>query len=96
MLHRLVDTGNTVLVIEHNLDVIKTADWIVDLGPEGAIAAAGSREGTPEQIAGTRAGRPRASTWPGFARRAARAAERRVLRGRGGARERARHAQHEL
>ncbi len=35
MLHRLVDAGNTVVVIEHNLDVIKTADWIVDLGPEG-------------------------------------------------------------
>ena len=35
VLHRLVDRGNTVLVIEHNLDVIKTADWIVDLGPEG-------------------------------------------------------------
>src|SRR5687767_4600920 len=52
VLHRLVDRGNTVLVIEHNLDVIKTADWIVDLGPEGggrggAIVAAG----TPEQVA---------------------------------------------
>ena len=52
MLGRLVDQGNTVLVIEHNLDVIKTADWIVDMGPEG-----GSRgglvvaEGTPEQVA---------------------------------------------
>jgi excinuclease ABC subunit A len=52
VLHRLVDTGNTVIVIEHNLDVIKTADWIVDLGPEG-----GDRggyvigEGTPEEIA---------------------------------------------
>jgi excinuclease ABC subunit A len=41
VLHRLVDTGNTVLVIEHNLDVVKTADWIIDLGPEG-----GSRGGT--------------------------------------------------
>ncbi len=52
VLHRLVDRGNTVLVIEHSLDVIKTADWIVDLGPEGgmrggAIVAAG----TPEQVA---------------------------------------------
>ncbi|MFN8666359.1 MAG: excinuclease ABC subunit UvrA [Gemmatimonadaceae bacterium] len=51
VLHRLVDRGNTVLVIEHNLDVIKTADWIVDLGPEGGnkggtIVAAG----TPEQV----------------------------------------------
>ena len=35
MLHRLRDEGNTVVVIEHNLDVIKTADWIIDLGPEG-------------------------------------------------------------
>jgi excinuclease ABC subunit A len=52
VLHRLVDAGNTVLVIEHNLDVIKTADWIVDLGPEGGdrgglIIA----EGTPETVA---------------------------------------------
>ncbi len=52
VLHRLRDHGNTVVVIEHNLDVIKTADWIVDLGPEG-----GSRggqiiaTGTPEQVA---------------------------------------------
>jgi excinuclease ABC subunit A len=54
VLHRLVDTGNTVLVIEHNLDVIKTADWIVDLGPEGGDR--GGRiiaQGTPEQIAAT-------------------------------------------
>jgi excinuclease ABC subunit A len=52
VLGRLVDAGNTVLVIEHNLDVIKTADWLVDMGPEG-----GNRgglvvaEGTPEQVA---------------------------------------------
>ena len=52
VLHRLVDAGNTVLVIEHNLDVIKTADWIVDLGPEGG--ARGGRiiaQGTPEDVA---------------------------------------------
>jgi excinuclease ABC subunit A len=54
VLHRLVDGGNTVVVIEHNLDVIKTADWIVDLGPEGGDR--GGRiiaEGTPERIAAT-------------------------------------------
>jgi len=53
VLHRLRDEGNTVIVIEHNLDVIKTADWIVDLGPEGGDG--GGRviaEGTPEQVAG--------------------------------------------
>jgi excinuclease ABC subunit A len=52
VLHRLVDTGNTVVVIEHNLEVIKTADHIVDLGPEGG--AGGGRvvaEGTPEDVA---------------------------------------------
>jgi excinuclease ABC subunit A len=52
VLHRLRDQGNTIVVIEHNLDVIKTADWIIDLGPEGG--AGGGQivaEGTPEQIA---------------------------------------------
>jgi excinuclease ABC subunit A len=51
VLQRLVDRGNTIVVIEHNLDVIKTADWIIDLGPEGGerggqIVAVG----TPEQV----------------------------------------------
>jgi excinuclease ABC subunit A len=52
VLHELVDQGNTVVVIEHNLDVVKTADWILDFGPEGGdgggkIVAVGS----PEQVA---------------------------------------------
>jgi excinuclease ABC subunit A len=52
VLHKLVDSGNTIVIIEHNLDVIKTADWIIDLGPEGGdrggeIVAVG----TPEQVA---------------------------------------------
>ncbi len=52
VLHRLVDAGNTVIIIEHNMDVIKTSDWLIDLGPEGG-AAGGSiiAEGTPEQVA---------------------------------------------
>jgi excinuclease ABC subunit A len=52
VLHRLADAGNTVIVIEHNMDVIKTADWIVDLGPEGGAAGGYIiAEGTPEQVA---------------------------------------------
>ena len=56
MLHELVEPGNTVAVIEHNLEVIKTADWIIDLGPEGGdgggmIVA----EGTPEEVAANKA-----------------------------------------
>src|SRR5262249_23027282 len=53
VLNRLVDLGNTVLVVEHNLDVIKTADWVIDLGPEAGDA--GGRivaEGTPEGVVG--------------------------------------------
>ena len=52
MLQRLVDAGNTVVVIEHNLDVVKSADWIIDLGPEGGDQ--GGRiiaEGSPEAVA---------------------------------------------
>jgi excinuclease ABC subunit A len=52
VLHTLRDHGNTIVVIEHNLDVIKTADWVIDLGPEGG-AGGGEilAQGTPEQIA---------------------------------------------
>ena len=61
MLHRLRDHGNTVVVIEHNLDVIKTADWIVDLGPKGGnqggeIIATGTPEDVAE-VAGSHTGR---------------------------------------
>ncbi len=55
VLHRLRDRGNTIVVIEHNLDVIKTADWILDLGPEGGDGGGTIvAEGTPEDVAATR------------------------------------------
>lgn len=54
VLHRLVDNGNSVIVIEHNLDVIKTADWILDLGPEGGDEGGEIiAQGTPDQVAAT-------------------------------------------
>jgi excinuclease ABC subunit A len=52
VLHRLRDHGNTVVVIEHNLDVVKTADWVVDLGPEGGSGGGQIiAQGTPEAVA---------------------------------------------
>jgi excinuclease ABC subunit A len=56
VLTKLVDQGNTIVVIEHNLDVVRSADYVIDLGPEGG--AAGGRivaEGTPEEVAGNEA-----------------------------------------
>jgi excinuclease ABC subunit A len=56
VLHALVETGNTVLVIEHNLEVVKTADWVIDLGPEGGDAGGHIvASGTPEDIAASSA-----------------------------------------
>jgi excinuclease ABC subunit A len=52
VLHRLRDQGNTIVVIEHNLDVVKTADWVIDLGPEGGSGGGNIiATGTPEQVA---------------------------------------------
>ena len=52
MLHELVEQGNTVVVIEHNLEVIKTADWIIDMGPEGGDGGGTIvAQGTPEDVA---------------------------------------------
>ena len=58
VLQRLVDTGNTIVVIEHNLDVIRAADWIIDLGPEGGEAGGQLvAQGAPEQVAKVAASR---------------------------------------
>jgi excinuclease ABC subunit A len=73
VLHALVETGNTVLVIEHNLEVIKTADWIIDLGPEGGDAGGHIvATGTPEDIASSEASYTGQYLRPYLARRTAR------------------------
>jgi excinuclease ABC subunit A len=52
VIHKLRDAGNTIVIIEHNLDVIKTADWIIDLGPEGGDGGGEIiAEGTPQEVA---------------------------------------------
>jgi excinuclease ABC subunit A len=69
VLHRLVAAGNTVVVIEHNLDVIAEADWIVDLGPEGGDG--GGRivaQGAPEDVVATKAKSHTADVLRGFLR----------------------------
>jgi len=79
VLHQLRDAGNTIVVIEHNLDVIKTADWVIDMGPEGG-AGGGSVvvQGTPEDVAAhpeSHTGRYLARLLPGFTAKAAEPAD---------------------
>jgi excinuclease ABC subunit A len=71
VLHELVETGNTVVVIEHNLEVIKTADWIIDLGPEGGDGGGEIvATGTPDDVARTPVSYTGAFLKPVLARRA--------------------------
>jgi len=81
VLHTLVEQGNTVVVIEHNLEVIKTADWLIDLGPEGGDG--GGRivaEGTPEAVARVAASHTGAFLAPYLARARPAAARRKAGR----------------
>jgi excinuclease ABC subunit A len=74
LLHRLVDKGNTVVVIEHNLEVVKTADWIVDLGPEGGEAGGELVvEGPPEKVARSKRGHTAGYLGPALKRAKSRA-----------------------
>jgi excinuclease ABC subunit A len=85
VLHGFTAAGNTVIVIEHNLDVVKTADWIIDLGPEGGAGGGWIvAEGTPEQVAGVAASHTGAALRRLFARGAGRARATRKHRGRAG------------
>lgn len=68
VLERLVDAGNTVLVVEHNLDVIKSADYVIDLGPEGASAAAGSSPRARRRTSPPFPRATRADSWRGCSR----------------------------
>jgi excinuclease ABC subunit A len=79
VLHELTDQGNSVVVIEHNLEVIKTADWIIDLGPEGGDGGGEIvASGPPEEIAKTRRSHTGQFLAPVLARRAARPRKRTV------------------
>ena len=61
MLHRLVDAGNTVIVIEHNLDIMAQADWIIDMGPEGGVDGGNVVAcGTPAEVMNTQSHTARA------------------------------------
>ncbi len=72
VIHRLADLGNTVIVIEHNLEVIKTADWVIDLGPEAGMAGGDLvAQGTPEEIVKNQAQPHRQVFEAGSSRRAA-------------------------
>ena len=70
VLHRLVDAGNSVVVIEHNLDVVAEADWVIDLGPEGGDGGGKVvAQGSPGEVARVRRGSHTAKILAGFLRK---------------------------